>query len=119
MAGIGWWICCRPPAPGCTWLTPATLTTHAHTQAPTTRIPELLDHRLSPYTQEQRMVFGANALARQPVVELGVDGRGPGRPCQVTLFPVITGKTRTDPITTPGRGHADRSYGRHGHAACD
>ena len=80
--------------------------------------PELLDHRLALYGEEQRMVFGANtyrAFARMlasSTEESDVPLRSHGSlslnralmaaglvdRVQVTLFPVITGQTGLDPI---------------------
>ena len=80
--------------------------------------PELLDHRLALYGEEQRMVFGANtyrAFARMlasSTEESEVPLRSHGSlsmnralmaaglvdRVQVTLFPVITGQTGLDPI---------------------
>jgi dihydrofolate reductase len=80
--------------------------------------PELLDHRLALYEAEQRMVFGANtyrAFARMlasSTEESEVPLRSHGSlsmnralmtaglvdRVQVTLFPVITGRTGLDPI---------------------
>jgi hypothetical protein len=80
--------------------------------------PELLDHRLAQYDAEQRMVFGANtyrAFARMlasSTEESEVPLRSHGSlsmnralmaaglvdRVQVTLFPVITGQTGSDPV---------------------
>ena len=80
--------------------------------------PELLDHRLARYGEEQRMVFGANtyrAFARMlasSTEESEVPLRSHGSlsmnralmaaglvdRVQVTLFPVITGQSGLDPI---------------------
>jgi dihydrofolate reductase len=71
--------------------------------------PELLDHRLTLYGAEQRMVFGANtyrAFARMvPLRSHGslsmnraLMAAGLVDRVQVTLFPVITGQTGLDPI---------------------
>ena len=46
----------------------------------------------------QAGVRGAVAFARQPVDQSCADGRRPGHRVQVTLFPVITGKTGEEPI---------------------
>ncbi|MEI7029955.1 dihydrofolate reductase family protein [Streptomyces pratensis] len=86
--------------------------------------PELFDHRLALHGAEQRMVFGANtyrAFARMPAEsteESEVPLRSHGSlslnralmaaglvdRVQVTLFPVITGRTGLDPVF---RGAAD------------
>jgi RibD C-terminal domain len=69
--------------------------------------PELLDHRLALYDQEQRMVFGANTEVplrshgslslNRALMAAGLVDR-----VQVTLFPVITGQTGVDPIFQGG-----------------
>ncbi len=81
--------------------------------------PELLDHRLAVYGEEQRMVFGATtyrAIRTRCVASSTEESEVPLRShgslsmnralmaaglvdrVQVTLFPVITGQTGRDPI---------------------
>jgi hypothetical protein len=80
--------------------------------------PELLDHRLASYGEEQRMVFGANTyrafaqMLASSTEESEVPLRSHGSlsmnralmaaglvdRVQVTLFPVITGQTGDEPI---------------------
>ncbi|MBN3497132.1 dihydrofolate reductase family protein [Arthrobacter pascens] len=84
--------------------------------------PELLDHRLALYDQEQRMVFGANTfrahvqMLASSTEESEVPLRSHGSlslnralmaaglvdRVQVTLFPVITGQTGLNPIFQGG-----------------
>ena len=84
--------------------------------------PELLDHRLALYDQEQRMVFGANTfrahvqMLASSTEESEVPLRSHGTlslnralmaaglvdRVQVTLFPVITGQTGLNPIFQGG-----------------
>ena len=84
--------------------------------------PELLDHRLALFGEEQRMVFGANTfrLFVQMLAESTEESDVPLRShgslslnralmaaglvdrVQVTLFPVITGASGLDPIFQGG-----------------
>src|SRR5918994_101290 len=69
--------------------------------------PDLLDHRLALFGNEQRMVFGAR-LKEESEVPLRSHGSlsmnralmaaGLVDRVQVTIFPVITGQTGVDPI---------------------
>src|SRR5580700_5840573 len=90
--------------------------------------PELLDHRLASYGEEQRMVFGANTyrtfaqMLASSTEESEVPLRSHGSlsmnralmaaglvdRVQVTLFPVITGQTGDEPIF---QGAADFDLG--------
>ncbi|MDN5919331.1 MAG: deaminase [Pseudonocardia sp.] len=84
--------------------------------------PELLEHRLALYADEQRMVFGATTyrafaqmvassteesevrdpwvtrMRNLPTTVVSTTLEGPLDRVQVTLFPAITGRTGLDPI---------------------